>query len=89
VTGEGKLWRIWWLAGIPVGWLTAVLVLLAENAHISGNRGWGDALDVTRFLVYFAWFRLAWRASHNVANPAWTPFARGALAAGLVLSAMF
>ena len=89
MTGEEKPWRIWWVAGIPVGWLTTVLVLLAEEAHISGNDGWGDALDVIRFLVYFAWFRLAWRASRDVANPVWKPLAQGALAAGLVLSAMF
>jgi hypothetical protein len=35
------------------------------------------------------WARLAWRCSHNVRSAAWTPLARGALAAGLVASVMF
>jgi len=45
----------------------------------------GDLLSVVQFLIYFAWFRLAWRASRD---STWRPVAQGALAAGLVLSAM-
>jgi hypothetical protein len=89
--GEEKLWRVWWLGGIPVGCITAVLVLAAERIRASGAWawGWGDACDVARFLVYLAWFGLAWRCSRNVQSAAWTPLARGALLAGLVLSAFF
>jgi hypothetical protein len=32
---------------------------------------------------------LAWRCSKNVQGRVWTPLARGALLAGLVLSVMF
>jgi hypothetical protein len=87
--GEEQLWRVWWLAGIPVAWLTTGLVLLAESLRSTGFDGWGDALDVARLLLYFAWFRLAWRCSRNVERRAWTRLAQGALAAGLVLSVMF
>ena len=86
--GKERLWKVWWLAGIPVGWLTSALVLFSEGARSAGHGGWGDALDVARFLTYLAWFRLAWRCSRNVGHPAWTSMARGALVLGLVLSGM-
>jgi len=89
--GEEKLWKVWWFAGIPVACISGVLVLAAERLRASGAWawGWGDACDVARFLVYLAWFGLAWRCSRNVQRTAWTPLARGALLAGLVFSAMF
>ncbi len=89
LTDEDKLWKAWWIAGIPLAWLVTGLVLLAEGAHSAGYRGAGDMLDVTQFLIYFAWFRLAWRASREIGHSAWRPVAQGVLAAGLVLSAMF
>lgn len=89
--GEARLWKVWWLAGIPVAWLTSALVLTAEHLRALGTWGWGwgDACDVARFLVYLLWFELAWRCSRNVRGTAWTPLARAALTAGLVLSAVF
>ena len=89
--GEERLWKVWWLAGIPVAWATSALVLAAEDLRSLGPWawGWGDALDAARLLVYLAWFRLAWRCSRNVQGAAWTPRARAALAAGLFASAMF
>jgi hypothetical protein len=89
--GEEKLWKVWWLGGIPVACITGVLILAAERLRASGASawGWGDACDVARFLVYLAWFMLAWRCSNNVQSVAWTPLARVALLAGLVLSAFF
>ena len=87
-TGQERLWKVWWFAGIPVGWATSALVLYAECLRSAGHDNWGDALDVVRLLVYFAWFRLAWRCSRNVDSPWWTPLAQGALAAGLALAVM-
>jgi len=89
--GEERLWKVWWLAGIPVAWATSALVVAAEHLRGLGAWawGWGDACDVARLLIYLAWFRLAWRCSSNVESPVWTPLARVVLSAGLVLSAMF
>lgn len=89
--GEERLWKVWWCAGIPVAWITSGLVVAAEDLRGLGTWawGWGDALDAARLLVYFAWFRLAWRCSGNVQSAAWTPLARVGLLSGLVLSAMF
>lgn len=89
--GEERLWRIWWLAGIPVACITGLLVLAAESLRGLGAWawGWGDACDAARLLVYLAWFLPAWRCSRNAGHGAWTWLARGALLAGLVLSAMF
>jgi hypothetical protein len=89
--GEERLWKVWWYAGIPVALITGALVIVAERLRASGASawGWGDLCDASRFLLYLAWFIPAWRCSKNVERAAWTPLARGALAAGLVLSAIF
>jgi len=89
--GEERLWKVWWCAGIPVAWAYSALAFAAEDLRDLGTWawGWGDACDAARLLVYLAWFRLAWRCSRNVQATAWTPLARGALAAGLVATAMF
>jgi hypothetical protein len=89
LNGEEKLWKVWWLIGIPVGWTAAALVIIAEELRYAGHHGWGDFLDLARFLIYFAWLRLAWRCSRNVGKPVWTPAAQAALAGGLVFMAIF
>jgi hypothetical protein len=89
--GHERLWKVWWYAGIPLAWITSALVVASEDLRDLGTWAWGlgDAFDVARLLLYLAWARLAWRCSHNVQSAAWTPLARGALAAGLVASVMF
>ena len=88
MTDDERLSEIGWVAGVPAVCTVAVLVLLAESARSAGHHGIGDLLSVAQFLIYFAWFRLAWRASRNIVDSTWRPVAQGALAAGLVLSAM-
>jgi hypothetical protein len=87
--GTQRLWKIWWLWGIPVGWTTSGMMLGAELIREAGYYGWGNLLDVMRLLVYFSWARLAWRCARNVENFRWTPVVRIALAAGFVSMAMF
>jgi hypothetical protein len=87
--GSEKLWKVWWLWGIPVGWTARALIIFAEIVREVGYGGWGDLLDVARLLIYFGWARLAWRCAHNVQNRAWTPVSRFALGAGFISMAMF
>jgi len=61
--GEEKLWKVWWIAGIPLGWASGALVVIAEDMRYVGHPGWGDFMDVLRFLVFFAWLRFSWRCS--------------------------
>ena len=88
MTESEKLWRIWWLWGIPTAWLASALILVAEGARGAGYHAWGDLLDLARLAAYWFWMRLAWRRSGNVDNRLWTPVARIALAAGLVVNAL-
>jgi hypothetical protein len=88
MTESEKLWRIWWLWGIPTAWIASALILVAENARVAGYHGWGDVLDVARLAVYWYWMRLAWQRAGNVDNRFWTPLARIALAAGLAINAL-
>ena len=87
--GEEKLWKIWWLFGLPVGWTTSALTVCAEAFRSAGYGGWAALLDVVKLLLYIFWFQLAWRCSRNVENWVWTPLSRFALSVGLVLVVMF
>lgn len=87
--GGEKLWKVWWLWGIPVGWTVSGLIVCAEIARVAGLAGCGDLLDIARLLIYFSWARLAWRCAHNVRDRRWTPVSRFALGAGLFSMAMF
>jgi len=82
------LWKVWWLWGIPLAWLTTVLILGAEEFRLNGVPVAGDLLDVLRLAVYWFWCRLAWRAAGNVGNPLWTLLTKAALAAGLVATVL-
>jgi len=89
--GEEKLWKVWWGGGVLVALISAALTIAAEQVRGLGPWawGWGDACDAARLVVYVAWLLPAWRCSRNVRRVVWTPLARLALLAGLVLSVMF
>ena len=88
MTTSEKLWRVWWVWGIPVAWATTALVLAAEYARAAGWHGWGHAFDLVRLAVYWWWMRIAWACSRNVANPLWSPLSRAALVLGLGVNAL-
>ena len=87
--GQEKLWKIWWILGIPVGWATSAFALGSEALRSAGYHGSGDLVDVVKLLFYTFWFQLAWSCSRNVENWVWTPASRFALSAGFVLVVMF
>lgn len=83
--GRERLWKIWWLCGIPVAWLTSALLIAGEALRVAGHSNTADCLDVSRILIYALWARLAWQCAHNVGAKIWLPVSRCALSAGLVL----
>ena len=83
--GQERLWKIWWLCGIPVAWFTSALLIAGEELRVAGHAVAADWLDVGRILLYALWARLAWQCAHNVGTWIWSPVSRGALSAGLVL----
>jgi hypothetical protein len=86
--GRERLWKVWWICGVPVAWATSALVVGAEAARMGGHPAAGDGLDVVRLLIYMLWAQLAWRCAHNVETRLWEPMSRFALTAGLVLAVM-
>jgi hypothetical protein len=84
-SGRERLWKIWWLCGIPVAWATSALVVGAEAARVSGHHTGADWLDVFRLLIYLAWAQRAWRCAHNVEVRMWSPLSRCALTAGFAV----
>jgi len=83
--GQERLWKIWWLCGIPVAWLTSALLIAGDALREAGHPNTADWLDVSRILIYALWARLAWQCAHNVGAKIWLPVSRCALSAGLVL----
>jgi len=83
-----KLWRVWWLWGIPVAWAASALVIGAEFARLSGYHRLGDAVDIGRLAIYWWWMRIAWSCAGNVANPVWSPVSRAILVLGLTANAL-
>ena len=83
-----RLWKVWWLWGIPLAWATSALILLAEYLRQRGLHAAGDFCDVARLAVYWFWCRETWRASTKVSSPVWTALSRLALAGGLVVTVL-
>jgi hypothetical protein len=88
LSGEERLWKVWWLWGMPVGLATIALAVFAEMLRDAGWSGAGAGLDVLKLLVYLIWFGAAWRCSGNVVNRTWTGIARAAIALALGVTAL-
>jgi hypothetical protein len=67
---------VWWLGGAGLACAVAGLLLLAEDARLSGAATTGDLLDVLRLGLYWAWAWMVWKAAPNVRRRVWTALAR-------------
>jgi hypothetical protein len=85
---DTKLWKVWWLWGLPVAALTGALIWGGEWAYHAGYPALEALLGVARILLYLFWFRAVWRCSRNVAHSLWTHLARWALVLGLLATAV-
>lgn len=79
------LWKVWWVYGTPLVCGAVVLVFFAEELRLAYRPAWADLLDAVRLAAFWLWCWLAWSCAGNVARRVWTPVARAALAAGLVV----
>jgi hypothetical protein len=73
---------------VPVAGALAALSHFSEDAWLAGHPGLANLLAAARIALYWAWALAVWKCSRSVANPRWTPVARGGLIAGLVLTAL-
>ena len=83
-----RLWRVWWVWGLALASLIAALIFAAEAVREAGHDRWGDALDLARLAVYWAWLHRVWKCAANVRNPVWTPIARVVAVLGLIANAL-
>ena len=88
LSGEEKLWKVWWLWGIPVALAATAFTLSAEFLRLEGHHSWGEFLDVLKLLVYAAWLTAAWRCAERTEHPAARIAARLAVAAGVLTAAL-
>ena len=88
MSGEERLWKVWWLWGVPVAALATALTLSAEFLRMDGLHSWGEFLDAVKLLVYAAWLTAAWRCAEKAERPAVRIAARLAVAAGVLTAAL-
>jgi hypothetical protein len=86
--GTERLWKVWWILGIPLASAGGALLIGAESLRQAGTRALADALEVMRLALFWFWFRLAWKCAPNVRHAWWTGIVRVALVAGLALTAL-
>lgn len=83
--GNASLWKVWWLAGLPVIALAYGLGVAAEKFRYAEAHFAGAMLDTLKFLLCLMWLTVAWRCSGNVGRPAWAGVGRAAIVAGVLL----
>jgi hypothetical protein len=76
---------VWWLGGAGLACAVVGLLLLAEDARLSGALIRADLFDVLRLGLYWAWAWMVWKKAPNVRRPIWTPVARVLALAGVGL----
>jgi hypothetical protein len=81
--GEERLWKVWWLLGLPLGIATRIFNV-AGIKYLEGN----PALIVVGWAIflaaYFAWCGIVWRCAPNVQNMLWKYIARIIIVIGLL-----
>jgi hypothetical protein len=83
LSGEERLWKVWWLIGVPL-WLTgnilAACVLNIEIADPDRIRSLALILfGLVAGALWIAWNIAAWRCAPNVGHSAWRSVARACL----------
>lgn len=75
--GTERLWKVWWLIGVPLGLLFISLLVLVQGP------AYPVALRIVAFVAYIvpfcAWMRCAWMCAPNVENRIWTTVARAVI----------
>ncbi len=75
--GEERLWKVWWLIGVPLGLLLIPLLVLIVGPS------YPVPLRFAAFVMYVApfcaWIRCAWMCAPNVENRIWTIVARAVI----------
>jgi predicted outer membrane lipoprotein len=82
--GEERLWKVWWLVGVPLAGAGAVFNAAASEKLIARYALPVLAFSVALLVAYIAWCGMAWRCAPNVDTKIWTPIARIAIVLGLL-----
>lgn len=89
--GEVRLWKVWWLLGIPLNIVAAVFRVWSKGAMVNET-----PITALMFLVgvvvilvaYIAWCNMAWSCAKNVDNAVWTTIVKIVIVLGLVRTAL-
>lgn len=89
--GEERLWKVWWLLGMPLNVVTAVFSVWAEEPSVAATPASALVTLVGFFVIaaaYFAWCNMAWSCAKNVDNKAWTNIVKVFIVLGLLRFAL-
>tara|TARA_B100001964_G_C13824703_1_gene418867 strand:+ start:135 stop:479 length:345 start_codon:yes stop_codon:yes gene_type:complete len=86
--GEERLWKVWWLWGLPLGIVSAVVSVLIEDYADSSNNVTTSIISLLIYIfvivLYLWWVGAAWRCVKNTNNKAWTLIAQFLIIVGLL-----
>lgn len=83
--GRERLWKVWWLVGVPLRIIGPLLVAFVADKFGAGS---SVVASLVFLIAYLAWCVMAWRNSPNVENKVWTSVARVLIVLGLLLTAI-
>lgn len=85
--GEERLWKVWWLVGVPLGILGGAVSVWLEEASKPGS-GMSSLFPTATFFAlvaaYFAWCNMAWGCAKNVETKVWGTIAKVLIILGLM-----
>lgn len=71
--GEERLWKVWWLIGLPVRFVEQYL---SRRVHTFDPTPAEMAVIALFVVIGIVWAYCAWRCSPNVSHPFWKFVAR-------------
>jgi len=84
--GEEKLWKVWWLFGVPLNIVSKILQKMSEMAPppIPIQVIW--LLLLCAFVLWVYWCIAVWRCAPNVETKSWTYVARALVVVSILLA---
>jgi hypothetical protein len=85
--GQERLWKIWWLVGVPLRIIGPILVAFIADEFGAGSPFVVLIASLVLLVAYLAWCVMAWRNALNVENMIWASVARVIIVLGLLFTA--
>jgi len=86
--GEEKLWKVWWLFGVPLNIVSTIIEKMSDMKSPPMPMGILVALLFVMFALWVYWCIAAWRCAPNVETKSWAYIARGLIVVSIILTVL-